>query len=163
MAWHWIPRRQSVGSGLKALTTADGRLKTAVADAEAPDGGSDESGRCAWIAGGMVGQEADGPVEPAYERHLIGRPLDQELEFRLGRVAAGEHRAAGGAAAHAGVLLRLLLIAASLSVPARSTMRQRKRTIERERIGIRTSRKGREQGLDHEQIGRGNRDPASRL
>lgn len=110
----------------------------------------------------MIGQEADGPVEPADKGNPIDGSLNQKLEFRLGRIAASEHQAASGAAAHAGVILRLLLIASGLSFPARCAMGQRKRTIERERIGIGASRKTRKQSLDHEQIGRGNRDPASR-
>ena len=65
MAWQRIPRRHSVGSARKALTTAGGRLKTAVADAVAPDGGSGESGRCARVAGRVAGKEANGPVEAA--------------------------------------------------------------------------------------------------
>ncbi|WP_173044635.1 hypothetical protein [Bosea sp. ANAM02] len=108
----------------------------------------------------MVGQESDGPVEPANKSDLIDRSLNQELELGLDRIGADEHRAAGGAAAHAGMVLRLVMVASGLDVPAGGAVRQRERPIKRHRIRISARGETCEQSLDHEQIGRENCDPA---
>jgi len=129
----------------------------------APDGGSGESGRCAWIAGRVVGQESDGAIEPTSEGDVICGAMRQKLEFRLDGVGTDEHWAAGSAAAHAGMVLRLVVFASRASLAARRTVRQRERPIEGQCIGVGSRGKSGEQGLDHEQIGRENRDPASLL
>lgn len=162
MAWQRISRRNDVESGQKAFTTAGGRLNTAVADAQAPDGGSGESGRCAWIARRGVSKKSDRSVKAADKSDLIRGALHQEPKLRLTRIGTDLHRATGGAAAHAGMVLRFLVIAPGLNVAAWSAMSQCQGAIERKRIGIGTGGEAREHSLDHEHIGREDRDPAAR-
>ncbi len=53
------------------------------------------------------------------------------------------------------------MLAACSSLAARRAMRQGERSVQVERIGISARSKAGEQRLNHEQIGRENRDPAS--
>lgn len=160
MGWHQIQRRLGVGSGQDGRTTMSARPMTAVSEAPAPEGGSGERGRCARIAGRMAGWGSDPAVQPTDEGGLIGRPLNQELEFRLDRIGADVHRAAGSAAAPADIALRLAMVAIWLNVLAWRATRQRERPIKRQRVRMSAGGETGEHGLDREQIGRESRDPA---
>ncbi|WP_199084505.1 hypothetical protein [Bosea sp. ASV33] len=98
-------------------------------------------------------------IEPLDKRNEIGWPLRQELKFWLGWITRGQCLARGRATAHPGMGLRLVVITARNSVAARRAMRQGETAIECDRIGISARGQPCENRLNHEQIGRENRDP----